>query len=186
MHPPTMKGARMIVLRPTALHWINGEADNPDDLCAHGGVDFRIHGEALTDPTRQGGALSAAALYLLRSLEMPHPSELSAGEPLFPCCGHAMYGAEGHPDVTITGCGGGEDFEVRHDAKSGTAVLRRDGREWHVGRDEWRAAVFAFADAVSDFYARGSPKRPAAGDEDGWAAFLAEWERRRGLPLGRR
>jgi hypothetical protein len=59
-----------------------------------------------------------------------------------------------------------------------------DGREWPVGWQEWRAAVFGFADRVSDFYAACSPKHVAAEDAAGFAKFVAEWERRRGKLFG--
>jgi hypothetical protein len=89
-------------------------------------------------------------------------------------------------DVAINGCPNGEDFEVLHQI-SGTGVVinATDGREWQVGWPEWRSAVFAFADAVSDFYAACSPKQPDADDAPGFAKFLAEWERRRGRPIWR-
>src|SRR5258708_2704438 len=63
-------GMPLIILRPTNLHWINGSADDPADLCAHAGVDFRIGGDT---PLRGGDwNVSAAALYLLRMLSQPH------------------------------------------------------------------------------------------------------------------
>ena len=67
--------------------------------------------------------------------------------------------------MVVCGCPSGEDFEVLHQLDgSGVVVRAADGREWSVGRPEWRAAVFGFADRVSDFYAACSPKQPAAED----------------------
>ncbi len=63
-------------------------------------------------------------------------------------------------------------------------VRAADGREWMVGWPEWRAAVFAFADRVSEFYAACSSKQPSEDDAAGFKKFQVEWERRRGAALG--
>ncbi|MBA4192084.1 MAG: hypothetical protein C0467_29245 [Planctomycetaceae bacterium] len=176
----------MIVLRPMNLRWINGAADDPLDLCAHGDIEFRIRDDVLL-----GGAsgrdvtVSAAGLYLLRTLSVPHSHATPVGEHLFPCCGHCLYDIAGKSDVVIQGCPNGEDFEVLHQASGEGVVIRAaDGRVWPVGWPEWRAAVFGFADCVSDFYAACSSKQPAADDAAGYAKFVAEWERRRSQQTG--
>ena len=61
--------------------WINGEADDPEDLCLHGHAVARIAGETVEFDC----AVSAAALYLLKSLTEDHL--LGQGEQFFPCCG---------------------------------------------------------------------------------------------------
>jgi hypothetical protein len=99
-----------------------------------------------------------------------------------------MDDASGQADVAICGCFYGEDFEVLHQV-SGTGVIVRssDRREWSVGWPEWRAAVFGFADRVSAFYAACTPKEPSSPeDAAAFRKFVAEWQRRRGKPLGRR
>jgi hypothetical protein len=176
-----------VQLSPVDLRWINGSEDDPADLCAHGDFEFRIDGEVLSDGSAgRELTLSAAALYLLRTLSRSHTKDEPLGDHLFPCCAHAMYDVPDQDDVAIVGCFNGVDFEVDH-RDGGTSVLVRgaDGRGWSVDRQSWRDAVFAFADAVSEFYARSSPKRPAADDADGFRAFQDEWERRRGRPFGR-
>lgn len=45
---------------------------------------------------------------------------------------------------------------------------------------EWRAAVFGFADRVTDFFGACAPKEPAMNDAAGFAKFASEWQRRRG------
>jgi hypothetical protein len=175
----------VVVLRPVNLRWINGAADDPADFCAHADVEFRIGGDALLEPSGREFTVSAAALYLLRTLSAPHTRATPLGDHLFPCCGFSLYDVPGQPDVVICECPSGEDFEVLHQA-SGTGVVVRaaDGREWQVAWPEWRSAVFAFADRVSEFYAACSPKRVAAEDAAGFAKFAAEWVRRRGEQLG--
>jgi hypothetical protein len=175
-----------VVLRPVNLHWIQNAADDPADLCAHGDIEFRIGEDVLLDRTAgQDVTVSAAALYLLRTLSRPHTRTAPVGSQLFPCCGFAMFDMPGQDEVAICGCGSGADFEVDHRADgSGVSVRSQDGRKWAVEWPEWKAAVFDFADRVSAFYAASAPKQPY--DEEsaaGFRKFVAEWLRRRGQPL---
>ena len=172
----------MVVLEPLNLHWIQGAADDPKDLCAHGDIDFRIDKEVLVGESNgKELTVSAAALYLLRSLSVPHTNESSESENLFPCCGHSMWDIEGQEDVAITGCPYGVDFEVLHEPNNYGVVIRSgDGRQWPIKWTEWHGTVFSFADRVSEFYAQCSPKEPTADDSPGFTKFIAEWERRRG------
>lgn len=175
-----------VTLRPVGLHWLGGD-DRPSDLCAHGDFELRIGDDTLSDGTQARGlTLSAAALYLLRTLSSPHTSATPVGDHLFPCCGFCLYGVPGERDVLIVGCPGGEDLEVDH-GEDGSGVLVRSagGREWAIDWSSWKTAVFSFADAVSAFYASSAPREPAPEDAAGFRAFVAEWERRRGRPFGR-
>lgn len=176
----------MVILQPVRLRWIRGAADDPNDLCAHGDIDFRIGNDVLVDDSNgKDLTVSAAGLYLLRSLSCPHTDETSGSENLFPCCGFNMWDIEGKDDVTISGCPYGVDFEILHEPNSQQIIIRDDdGREWRIAMSEWREAVFFFADRVSDFYAACSPKQPTKDDAPGFEKFLGEWERRRGQPLG--
>jgi hypothetical protein len=176
----------MAILRPVNLRWIRGSVDDPKDLCAHGDVEFRIEDDILLDPTTTGKdfTVSASALYLLRTLASPHTQDAPVGEHLFPCCGFSMFDLPEQEDVFVCECPRGEDFEVLHEiGGSGILVRSEDGREWRVGWPEWRAAVYNFADRVSEFYASCSPKQPSEGDAQGFRKFAAEWERRRGKRL---
>ena len=175
----------MITLRPTNLRWVQGVADDPKDLCAHGDVEFAIASDVVLDAvTGKDLTVSAAALYLLRTLSVPHTRDRPVGDHLFPCCGFTMWEVADSPEVIICECPNGVDFEVTHQP-DGTGVMVRalNGREWPVSWSEWRTAVFAFADTVSEFYAACSPKEPPPEDEPGLRAFAAEWKRRRGEPL---
>jgi hypothetical protein len=174
------------ILRPVNLRWIQGAVDDPKDLCAHGDVEFRIGDDVLLDPTTgKDLTVSAAALYLLRTLSVPHTKDAPVGDQLFPCCGFNMYEVAELEDVVICGCPNGEDFEVFHDVGGAGVIVRAaDGREWRVGWPEWRAAVFGFADKVAAFYAACSPKEPyEEEDAKGFRKFIAEWGRRRGQEL---
>lgn len=168
----------MITLRPTNLHWIDS-VNEVVDLCAHSGVDFRIGDSILVS----GGdwTVSAAALYLLRTLSQPHTKQQPITEYLFPCCGNGIFEIEGQDDVQIVGCNSGIDFEV---SRIGDTVILTadDGTQHRVTFSDWKRAVCEFSDLVQAFYAASAPKEP----EDEWEQrsfrkFLSEWARRRSL-----
>lgn len=176
-----------MILQPMKLRWIQGAADDPEDICAHGDVEFRIGDDSLINPIHgRDLTTSAAALYLLRTLATPHTKDAPVGDHMFPCCGFSMYDIPDQDDVAICGCPSGEDLEVLHTIDGNGVVIRTtDGREWLVSWPEWRTAVFEFADKVSDFYAACSPKQPHdEEDAKGFSKFKAEWERRRGKKFG--
>jgi hypothetical protein len=125
--------------------------------------------------------VSAAALYLLRTLSQPHTRDHPVGDHLFPCCGFSMYDLQEEADVVVCGCSSGLDFSVvrTHDQ---VVITDQNGIDYRVGFTEWRNAVCAFSDAVQAFYAAASPKEPAdLEDTKGFQKFLREWERRRAL-----
>jgi hypothetical protein len=169
----------LIILRPTNLHWINDAADNPSDLCAHSPVEFRVEGDTLIRPSDGDWTVSAAALYLLRTLSQPHKKAGGIGDQLFPCCGNGIFEVEGQDDVLIVGCNSGIDFEV---VQIGDEVhlTAADGTEHRVAMSDWRSAVCKFSDAVQAFYAGSSPKQPEDEFERrSFQKFMAEWSRRR-------
>lgn len=169
----------MIILRPTNLHWIDGSVDDSEDLCAHSGVDFRIGDAVLVKPRDGEWTVSAAALYLLRTLSQPHTKQQPITEYLFPCCGNGIFEVEGQDDVQIVGCNSGINFEVVR--IGGDVVLTADdGKQHRATFSDWKQAVCAFSDSVRAFYSASSPKNP----EDDWEErsfrkFLSEWSRRR-------
>src|SRR6516165_5995980 len=115
----------VVILQPVSLRWIQGAADDPKDLCAHGDVEFRIGDDVLLDPTTgKDLTVSAAALYLLRTLSVPHTKDAPVGDQLFPCCGFNMYEVAELEDVVIYGCPNGEDFEVFHDVGGAGVIVR--------------------------------------------------------------
>jgi hypothetical protein len=174
-----------VTLRPANMSWIKGASDDPADLCAHGHVEFRIGDLILVDPaTGPEVTVSAAALYLLRTLSRPHTKSQPVGDHLFPCCGFGMFDVAGQEDAVVMGCPSGIDFEVLHAEDETVIVLRTDdGREFRVTWSAWAEAVYRFTDLVAEFYAKCSPKKPSAEDAAGFRSFTAEWERRRRRPM---
>ncbi len=150
-----------------AFCWINGEADDPEDLCLHGHAVARIAGETVEFDC----AVSAAALYLLKSLTEDHL--LGQGEQFFPCCGFFCIADETGESVEIVGCDNGEDWSVLHEGEHVRLVLP-NGHEEIVPLADYRE--------VEGFYRRCAP-RVLPEDEFGRRGFLAfwrEWRRRRG------
>ena len=124
--------------------------------------------------SQDGGdwTVSAAALYLLRTLSESHTKDNPVGDQLFPCCGHCMWDIEGNEDVVIVGCPNGADFEVIHDGNE-IIIGSAPARIYRIPLSDWRAAVCDFSDAVRSFYAASSPKQPA--DQDEAKGFRNSW-----------
>jgi hypothetical protein len=170
----------ILTLHVSKLRWIQGAADDPQDLCAHGDVDMRINGVPIAGLTAYECTVSAAALYLLRSLSHPHRRTLDPH--LFPCCGFSMYETSEPDAVLIFGCPNGVDFDVRHERDS-VVIAPVGGAEHRIDAGAWRESVYQFADQVASFYQASSPKQPSDEDRAGFRAFLREWRARRGAPL---
>jgi hypothetical protein len=181
----TSSKKKMVILQPKRLHWIQDIGDDSFDLCAHGEVEFRIDDDIVLFTHGENLTVSAAALYLLRTLTAAHTKSSRVSEHLFPCCGFTMVAIPEEADVLIFGCVNGEDVEVDHQENGDGVIIRmNDGREWKVTWTDWRTAVFAFADRVSEFYESSSPKEYPDDDAAGYLKFLDEWQRRRGKSLG--
>lgn len=176
----------MVSLVPESLRWMESD-DEARDLCLHGKVRFQVDDELLVDPaTSIDVTVSAAGLYLLRTLTREHTHSEPVGDHLFPCCGFAIEGSPETEDVLLLGCPSGLTFEVLHDTTGRAITLRNAaGLDWRVSAEDWREAVFAFADAVSSHYAASPPRQPNPEDATGYRAFLAEWSRRRGAAFSR-
>jgi hypothetical protein len=143
-------------------------------------VDFRVDDVMLVAPSEPAVTVSAAALYLMRTLERPH--ELGADERLFPCCGNTFFEIP-DGDVVMPNCCDGVDFAVSIESRV-ARICAIGGARHEVREEDWRAAVFAFADDVAAFYATSWPKEPFDDDDAlGFASFGREWERRRGRRL---
>lgn len=169
-------------LRVYNLRWLPHTPEQ-HDLCAHGAVEVEIGGELLENDAEADWCVSAGALFLLRTLTQNHTAASSVGDQLIPCCGHEMYAVTGAEDVEIHTCNSGVNWEVRHD-EQGILLRTANGAEEHLSADEWQQAVFRFADAVAALYARSLPKAsPYHHEMKGYAAWEAEWSRRRGRPF---
>lgn len=170
----------MIRLEAHDLQWVHGFEDDPTDQCAHGRVLFEIDGVTFVKPEDGIWTLSAAGLYLLRSLRESHSAanRIAEGNSLFPCCGFfvAMIGIR-FP-VLCSGCPNGVDVEIAH---SGDSVhLSSAAASTSLPSTAWRSAVVAFASSIRDFYLASVPKAPIADEQvcEGWEALWREWNER--------
>ena len=175
----------MITLTPTRLHWLNDDGDDPSDLCAHSPVLLEVNGTALVTPADGDVTVSAAAVFLLRTLECDHTPEQPVGDQLFPCCGHAMFDT-GEDDVVICGCNSGPDLSVVHQTDGLVQLQTPGGKAARVPLTDWREAVIHFCDQVSAFYDAALPKRRTSDDFGGFEKMMTEWRRRRQLAETRR
>jgi hypothetical protein len=173
--------ATTVVLKPGPMSWTDDSDDDPEDLCAHGGVELKIDDYLIIDPEEDDWTVSAGALHLLRTLEADHTPKKPVGGQLFPCCGHTMIDSRHSENVVIVCCPTGLDFEVKH-TREGVILKFEEGLRYLVPESVWKRAVCGFSDAVKRFYDTSSPKILPPDDEDaaaGFRKFMREWETRR-------
>ena len=166
----------MFKINVTNLTWVNGAADDPQDLCAHGHAVIHIGGEVL----EYDAAVSASALYLLRSLTENH--RIEQGEQFLPCCGFAMYAKDDKLNaVDIIGCANGVDWSAIHNGNK-IKLTTKEGVKTIVSLENYQREVFRFADEVEEFYHACTEKQlpDNRADREGYLAFWGEWRRRRG------
>lgn len=158
----------------TDLCWIDGSADDANDLCLHGHVVAYIGSKRL----EFNATVSATALYLLKTLTEEHI--IHEDNQMLPCCGHFYIPDENLENVTIIGCDKGIDWTVKH--HGGEVVLRSEsGAEITVPLEEYRREVYKFADKIEGYYKQCSPKNMPDNEfeRNGYIAFWNEWHRRR-------
>ena len=127
----------------TELCWIDGSADNADDLCLHGHTIVSIGKERL----EYDATVSATALYLLKTLTEEHI--IYEDNQMLPCCGHWIVPDENLENVTICGCNEGIDWTVKHSG-SDVILILESGTETAVPLEEYRQEVYQFADKIED------------------------------------
>ncbi len=171
-----MKGTEMqkFFIDVAELHWIDGSADNADDLCLHGHAVASIGDERL----EFDAAVSATARYLLKTQTEEHI--IHKDKQKLPCCGHFYVPDESLENVTIIGCENGIDWTVKHSG-SDVILISESGTTVTIPFEEYRQEVYKFADKIEDYYKRCSPKNMPndKSERDGYIAFWNEWHRRR-------
>jgi len=161
-------------IEATDLSWINGEKDDPEDLCLHGHAVAKIGDRTLA----YDATVSATALYLLKTIREDH--FIHKDNQMLPCCGFFMIPDKNLSSVTIIGCDNGIDWSVIHEGNSVKLILE-DGYEDTVAIEDYKAEVFRFADFIEAFYSSCTPKTLPKDefDRNGYTAFWNEWHRRR-------
>jgi hypothetical protein len=170
----------MINLSIVDLCWADSDTDDTLDLCAHGKVCFEIDNHVLLSISDGEWTVSAAALYLLRTLEEDHTTNDPLFEQLFPCCGFNMYAFEESDDVVIMGCPSGKNFEIRHiNDQVEITDIAEIINTYKVDKIDWTQSVLDFSREVWKLYRTSEPKKT---DDDelkkGYRKFIEEWSRR--------
>lgn len=169
----------MIHLQLIEPHWIKNEGDDPTDQCAHGYVELSIDGRSVVSKADGAWTVSAAALFLLRSVDADHRGQegVTGGNYVFPCCGFNVYPIQdGAFPCVVSGCPNGIDLSIRHTGDTVTVAL--EDCEATVTRKSWAAIVHEFASLVAAFYSECKPKEWIEEDElrQGWTLFWTEWD----------
>lgn len=158
-------------------HWIKDDGQyDPHDLCSHGKVYVQIGMEVLNTENDLSLTLSAAGLFLLRSLQNNCDFE-EFDNLMVPCCGNFISLNDEDPaSVIVQGCREGVDWSTKHrddmvelETPSGTKVL--------IPFDRYRNTVLRFVCEVESFY--GPPENKVSSDDDyfrlAFERFWLEW-----------
>ena len=166
------------VIEVLDLFWINGEKENPNDLCLHGDVYVKIGEEIIAD--KYSCTVSSTALYLLKSLEENHIMGESLNQ-MLPCCGYFMIPNDKNDTVEIWGCPIGIDWSVLHN-DGYMKLITKQGNEVNVEPSSYREMVFNFADKIENYYKECQEKNLPTDDFEhrGYIKFWKEWHNRRG------
>ncbi len=171
----------MIVLQAVDLQWINDAKDEPDDQCAHAKVDFSINNTSFVETKDGVMTVSAAALYLLRTLENDSNANnsVSSGNFTFPCCAFNAWIVQEEYDLLMVGCGSGKSIDVKH-GNNYVIISNQEGKREKVSYSDWQNAVVDFAKSIKSFYQQSEPKsEPIEQEEkDGWLRFWEEFNER--------
>ena len=155
------------------LRWLESVEDERMDLCLHG----RAFGQIGDETFEYNCTVSSTALYLLKSLSENHPN--SRSNQMLPCCGFSIFPCKDTGSVDICGCSNGIDWSVVHEGDC-VRLTTEAGNETDIAFDEYRQAVWSFADKIESFYLRSAPKMPCDIEERiAYTAFWDEWKRRR-------
>lgn len=160
-------------LRILKLNWLKGYDDNGTDLCLHGTIFLKIGDEIVSNPEEEL-TLSAAALFLLRSLRENWNPE-TAENLLFPHCGHSMF-PQKNSRVIVIGCDFGIDLTIHHEVNQQVRLTTLNGTSILIAEADFQKIVLDFAQQIEKFYEKSPRKLPEdkedlAGYEDFWQEF---------------
>ncbi len=168
---------KKFILKILRQHWVKDDDKYDEkDLCSHGEVYVKLGSEELSNKETGSFTLSAAALYLLRSLEQDCQLYQFYNQ-LIPCCGFSIYpNKKKENSVEIIGCLDGVDWKVAH--KNGIVFLEsQSGSKVDLPLIEYKKVVLEFVNEVENFY--GNPENKTIPEEleekEGFIQFWAEW-----------
>jgi len=143
--------------------WVNDSKDYPEDLCLHGYIYFRLGENVITDSYYC--TISAAGLYLLRSIEDDHT--VACGH-MFPCCGFFA-------DWGIVDCPNGIWLLVSHvDDK---IKLTTSDTNVVMPLAEYKEIILPFIEEIETIYEQNPRQLPEDKSErEVYAEFWDEWK----------
>jgi len=159
------------------LHWIDGSADMPDDLCLHGHVFVKIGDEVVDDGTKDAWSMRVGVYRLLESVYQDHIASRGHGY-FLTCCGSFMFIDEKTDRLTFMDCPYGQDWTVTHEGET-VRLTTSAGTQVIIQLTQYKDIVFAFADEIKAFYEACSPKTPPIDDieRNAWKRFRRDWIR---------
>ena len=159
------------------LHWINETNEDPNDLCLHGNVFVKIGNKIIDDGVANLWTVSSGAYRMLETLYRNHnDSDECYEEHLLPCCGHFMFVDEKTDKLIICGCPNGIDWTVIHENNM-VKLVEDESTQIIMPFEEYKNAVFNFADKVKMFYDKCLPKHPNPEDAKAYQRFWLDWEK---------
>lgn len=153
------------------LYWIDGSANNKEDLCLHGDLEIRLNDQIV----EYSPSVSAAGLRLLRSLDNGHVG--GNGEHLFPCCGDTLIANAELDKVEIIGCDEGLDWSVYYHHGFVT-IDTNDNLKTTYYYLQYKREVLKLVEQIEEFYKQAGD-RVLPEDKmlkDGYIAFWNEWK----------
>lgn len=156
-------------------YWINGDDDDPNDVCLHGDVKAYIGDEVFECSC----TISAMGLRLLKTLTEDHVIPNNE-EQMMPCCGHFIIPNEELDNVIITGCAYGVDWKAYHESGN-IKIVTESGRETYIDKPDYQKEVFRICDEIEMYFKQCAPKIVPEDifEKNGYIAFWNEWHRRR-------
>lgn len=167
----------MIDLIPHNLHWLKN-VPSEYDLCVHGGFTLSGDNRMFIDASGEELNLSAAVIFLLRTIERDHSFGYKLCDKIIPECADITMVQGTDKDVEIITCPFGIDWWVEHNDGYVTLIFE-DGSEIKTELNYYIRAILHFADIIKSFYENSKPKI-FYNDEDrrGFDTFWKEWARR--------
>jgi hypothetical protein len=166
-------------LRLLDTHWIKG-GDDPNDLCAHGHVFVKIGKEVISDIELLDVCVSAAALHLMRTINISYKKNDFASQ-LLPHCGHFIIPDESKTFSIIVGCPSGIDWTINHLQNDKVEHVSDNGQKALIDKEVYKNLVFQLADQIENFYKSSLPKNVSENDitKEGYEVFWKEWRKLR-------
>jgi len=159
------------------LFWLKS-GDEENDLYAHGHVYVKIGDEIVCDENTLDVTVTAAGLYLLRSLSENYKKG-NYDSQLLPCCGFVTYFDE-NLRPAISGCPAGIDWTITHLTEDLIQHTSDNGNSAIIKIEDYKKMVYDFVDKVEEFYQSSLPKILPK-DEFELGAYEEIWEEWREL-----